>query len=80
MPSEELHNSPLGLQLGHIDVEVDPVDPLDRKLHIHMMAEDLGHALCYHACGFGRTDGFVSRRPLDRSSVLPEPGSTRASS
>jgi hypothetical protein len=53
VPPEELHNPALGLQSGHIDVEVHLVDPLDRKLH--MMAEDIGHALCYHACGSGRT-------------------------
>src|SRR6266702_4367687 len=41
------------------------------------MTEDIGHALCYHRLGSGRA-GFASRRRLDRSSVLPELGSTNA--
>jgi hypothetical protein len=52
MSTEELHNSLFGLQPRHIDVEVHAVDPLDRKLHV--MTEDIGHALCYHPHGSGR--------------------------
>ena len=52
MRAEEPHNSLLALQPGHIDVEVHPVDPFDRKRH--MMAEDIGYALCYHSPGSGR--------------------------
>jgi hypothetical protein len=53
MPAEKPHNSLFALQLGHIDIEVHWVDPLDRKLHV--MTEDIGHALCYHRPGSGRT-------------------------
>ena len=52
MLPEEPHDPLLVLQPRHIDVEVHPVDPFDRKLH--MMAEDIGHALCYHRPGSGR--------------------------
>ena len=52
MSPEELHNSLLGLQPRHIDIQVHPVDPLDRKLHV--MVEDIGYALCYHRTGSGR--------------------------
>ena len=52
MLAEEPHDPLLVLQPRHIDVEVHPVDPLDRKLH--MMAENIGHALCYHPIGSGR--------------------------
>jgi len=41
------------LQLGHVDVEVHPVDPLDRQFNV--MAEDIGYALCYHRQGSGRS-------------------------
>ena len=53
MLAEEPHDPLLGLQSRDIDVEVHPVDPLDRKLH--MVAENVGHALCYHPAGSGRT-------------------------
>jgi hypothetical protein len=53
---EKPHNALLRLQPRHIDVEVHPVDPRDRQLH--MMAEDIGHALCYHSPGSGRA-GFA---------------------
>ncbi len=52
MLAEKPHNPQLRLQPGHIDVEVHAVDPFDRKLH--MMAEDIGHTLCYHGLGSGR--------------------------
>jgi hypothetical protein len=64
----------LVLQARHIDIQVHPVDPLDRQAH--MTLYDLGDALCYHPPGSGRA-GFASRRRLDRSSVQTEPGSTR---
>ena len=52
MLAEKPHNPPLGLQPRHINVEVHPVDPFDRKLH--MLAENIGHALCHHPNGSGR--------------------------
>src|SRR5712675_2158516 len=74
MRAEELDDSLLVLQARHEHVEVHPVDPLDRELH--MTADDLGNVLCYHPLGSGRA-GFASRRHLGRSSVL-ETGLTRA--
>jgi len=51
-------NDPLFvLQAGHKDVEVHPVDPLNRELH--MMTDDLRYILCYHFPGSGRA-GFAS--------------------
>src|SRR5258705_8359643 len=73
MRAEELDDSLLVLQARHEHVEVHPVDPLDRELH--MTADDLGNVLCYHPLGSGRA-GFASRRHLGRSSVL-ETGLTR---
>jgi hypothetical protein len=64
----------LVLQARHIDIEVHPVDPLDRQPH--MTLDDLGNAMRYHPPGSGRA-GFASRRRLDRSSVPTEAGSTR---
>src|SRR5712672_584309 len=74
MRAEKLDDSLLVLQARHEHVEVHPVDPLDRELH--MTADDLGNVLCYHPLGSGRA-GFASRRYLGRSSVL-ETGLTRA--
>src|SRR5882724_10162632 len=74
MRAEEVDDSLLVLQARHEHVEVHPVDPLDRELH--MTADDLGNVLCYHPLGSGRA-GFASRRHLGRSSVL-ETGLTRA--
>src|SRR5258708_24024876 len=74
MRAEELDDSLLVLQARHEHVEVHPVDPLDRELH--MTADDLGNVLCYHPLGSGRA-GFASRRHLGRSSVF-ETGLTRA--
>src|SRR6201988_2481114 len=62
------------LQPRHKDVEVHQVDPLNHEPY--MMADDLGHTLCYHLPGPGRA-GVATRRRLDRSSVL-ETGFTRA--
>jgi hypothetical protein len=45
------------LQAGHKDVEVHPIDPLNRELH--MTTDDLGNTLCYHRPGSGRA-GFAS--------------------
>ena len=53
MLAEKPHNSLFVLQLRYIDVEVHPVDPLDRELD--MLAENIGYALCYHLAGSGRT-------------------------
>ena len=53
MLAEKPHYSLFMLQLGHVDVEVHPVDPLDRQFNV--MAEDIGHALCYHRKGSGRS-------------------------
>jgi hypothetical protein len=46
MLAEKPYNSLFMLQLGYVDIEVHPVDPLDRQFNV--MAEDIGHALCYH--------------------------------
>src|SRR5262245_56904231 len=70
MLPEEAHNSKLGLQSRHIDIEVHPVDPFDRKLH--MILEDIGDALCYHAPGSGRA-GFASSEAFDPCGPI-EPG------
>ena len=51
--AEEPDNPELALQPRHVDVEVHPVDALDRKRD--MPAENIGDALCYHAPGSGRT-------------------------
>src|SRR5947209_8385941 len=75
MITEKPDNPLFVLQARHKHVEVHPVDPLDRQLHV--TADGLGHVLCYHPPGSGRA-GFASRRRLDRSSVPTEPGSTRA--
>jgi hypothetical protein len=75
MPAEKPHNSLFALQLGHIDIEVHRVDPLDRKLHV--MTKDIGHALCLASSRI-RAYGIASRRRLDRSSVLLELGSANA--
>src|SRR5258708_31561678 len=74
MRAEELDDYLLVLQARPEHVEVHPVDPPDRELH--MTADDLGNVLCYHPFGSGRA-GFASRRHLGRSSVL-ETGLTRA--
>src|SRR5207245_5373868 len=50
--TEKPYNSLFALQPRHIDVEVHPVDPFDRKLH--MTVDNIGHALCYHCLGSGR--------------------------
>jgi hypothetical protein len=71
---EKPNDSLLVLQAGHIDVEVHPIDPLNRELH--MTTDNLRHTLCYHPPGSGRA-GFASRRRLDHSLVL-ETGFTRA--
>lgn len=52
MLAKESHDPHLMLQPRHEHVEIHAVDPLDRKLH--MMTEDIGHALCYHRTGSGR--------------------------
>ena len=52
MLAEEPHYPQLVLQSRHKDVEVHSVDPFDRELHV--MVEDIGHALCYHRRGSGR--------------------------
>src|SRR5260370_31820915 len=52
MLAEKPYNSWFALQPRHIDVEVHPVDPFDRKLH--MTVDNIGHALCYHCLGSGR--------------------------
>jgi hypothetical protein len=52
MLAEEPHDPGLVLQPRHEHVEIHAIDPLDRKLH--MMAEDIRHALCYHRPGSGR--------------------------
>ncbi len=52
MLAEEPHDPHLVLQPRYEHVEVHAVDPLDRQLH--MMAQDIGHALCYHSPGSGR--------------------------
>src|SRR5262249_22472502 len=52
MLAKEPHNSLLGLQPRHIDVEVHPVDAFDRKHH--MITEDIRDGLCYHSPGSGR--------------------------
>jgi hypothetical protein len=70
MVPEEAHYPKLGLQPWHIDVEVHPVDALDRKLH--MILEDIGNALCYHAPGSGRA-GFASSEAFDPCGPI-EPG------
>ena len=56
MVAEESHNSQFGLEPRHVDIEVQPVDSLDRKLH--MIGENFRHALCYHSPGSGRA-GFA---------------------
>jgi hypothetical protein len=50
MLTEELNNLILVLQPRHIDIEVHPVDALDRNLD--MIAYDLGDTWCYHLSGF----------------------------
>src|SRR5258708_19181523 len=52
MLAEETHNPLLDLQPRHVDVEVHPVDPLDRELDI--LAENIGYALCYHLAASDR--------------------------
>ena len=74
MRTEKPDNPLFILQARYEHIEVHPVDPLGRQLH--MTADDLGHALCYHPSGSGRA-GFASRRRLDLSQVL-ETGLTRA--
>src|SRR6266849_4093881 len=64
MFAEESDNPPFILQPRHIDVEVHAIDAVDRQLH--MTADDLSHALCYHPPGSGRA-GFASCRRLDPS-------------
>src|SRR5260370_31006293 len=63
------------LQARHIDIEVHPVDPLDRQPH--MTLDDLGYAMRYHPPG-SRRAGFASRSRLDRSSDPTETRSTAA--
>src|SRR5215472_15054695 len=63
------------LQARHIDVEVHPIDPLDRQPH--MMLDDLRYTLCCHPPGSDRA-GFASLRRLDRLSVPTELGSIKA--
>jgi hypothetical protein len=70
MVSEEAHNPKLGLQPRHLDVEVHPVDSFDRKLH--MIHDDIGDALCYHAHGSGRA-GLASSEAFDPCGPI-EPG------
>jgi len=74
MLAEEPDNPLFVLQPRHKDVEVHPVNSLNRELH--MTADDFGNVLCYHPLGSGCA-GFASCRHLDRSSVL-ETGLTRA--
>ena len=50
--AEESDNPALALQTRHVNVEVHPVDALDRKRD--MAIENIGHALCYHRQGSGR--------------------------
>src|ERR1700730_12230133 len=52
MLAEEPHDPGLVLQPRHENVEIHAIDPLDRKLH--MMAQDIRHALRYHRPGSGR--------------------------
>lgn len=52
MMAEESHNPELGLEARHIDIEVQPVDPFQRKLD--MIGENFRHTLCYHPPGSGR--------------------------
>jgi hypothetical protein len=59
MLAEEPDNSQFELQVGHVDVKVHPVDPLNGELH--MKVEDFGYTLCYHLPGSGRA-GFASCR------------------
>jgi hypothetical protein len=75
--AKETVDAMLVLQARHIDIQVHPVDSLDRQPH--MTLDDLGNAMWYHPPGSGRA-GFASRRRLDRSSVPTEAGSTRSSS
>ena len=56
MVAEKAYNSLLRLETRHIDVEVDPIDPLHRKLY--MFGENFRHALCYHPAGSDRA-GFA---------------------
>jgi len=53
MRTEEAHCPIRALQGRHIEVEIHSVDPLDRQPHV--IAEDIGHALCYHPHGSGRS-------------------------
>jgi hypothetical protein len=57
-------------------VEVHAVDPLDRRSD--MIGEKLGHRLCYHHYGSGRTDGQIliigiAARSGRLASRLPSP-------
>ena len=52
MHPEETGRPVRALQPRHIDVEVHPVDPLDRQSDV--IAENFRHALCYHPPGSGR--------------------------
>jgi len=70
MVAEESHNSQLGLEPRHIDIQVQPIDPLHRKLD--MIGENFRHTLCYHLPGSGRA-GLPSRR-FDHTVQTEPPG------
>jgi hypothetical protein len=75
MVAEKAHRPIRALQPWHVDVEVHAVDPLDRQPD--MIGEKLGHPLCYHHHGSGRTVLPYQRAsgpligPLE-TGVLPE--------
>ena len=72
--AKEPGNVLVALQGRHVNIEVHPVDPLDRQGHV--ITQYLRNALCYHCPGSGRS--VLPERAFNRSRGPLGTGSTRA--